>query len=757
MLCVCVTIKTIRTRITPFRHRSVSVPSIRLENLFPNRILGTTVAIPIREQTGLVNGRMSEEAQEEGESVDKSDVNVRVAVRTRPLSSKEKSMGCKECVVMEDKNIKIVDEDGNEKLFAFDFSYWHNVSQNKVYEDLAKPIVMSAIDGFNGVIFAYGQTGSGKTHTMQGSGDDVGIVPLMNKEIFSLLEEKINKNGGEALVTASYLEIYNEVIRDLLNPSDKQLKIREHPKLGIYVEHLAELVVDSAEGIASLLDQGNNVKQVAATQMNERSSRSHCCFIVTIKQRKIEEIGSGEDAVKRETTLTANINLVDLAGSERASKTGAQGSRLKEGAAINLSLATLGQVINMLAEGSKGHVPYRNSKLTRVLQQALGGNARTVMVAAISPADYNYNETLSTLQYASRASKIQNKTVRNEDVSQRMIRELREEVERLRAQMAQLEQLKGPLSPSNTQDEEDLRKMNDMKETIAMLEETKKRQWDEVQKLSKAYEEERNKTLNNEKVVRSIMQNVKEEKVALMRRLNELEQEKAQLLKLMKQTKQDYSVTKNQLEKDMARYQEIMAKPESEQPEDQVNSLFLRIEKNRDQLVEQRALMKDLKDRIKFNQEEQIEQKAEMEAQKLMLDQDAELRKQIQDEEKAKLIEEFSDDPQHARMEVAKFEKSYKKKLERAQRAESETYNKALELELEILNYKSDADMLRAEIRRLQAQLQAEREMASEKLKKTVEQLAEAFQRDQCKLLMALDQVTRDCAFLAKNNGRKFY
>lgn len=202
-------------------------------------------------------------------------VNVKVAVRARPLSSKEIERGCKECLSMVNDVTILCDESGVEKEFGFNYCYWTDVKQIQVYNDLADPIVKGALDGFNGCLFAYGQTGSGKTHSMMGSGSDEGIVPLMNQRIFEMLNTKQKENNSEFLVTAAYMEIYNEVIRDLLNPTEKQLKVREHPKLGIYVEHLAEIVVNSAQEISALLDQGNNVKQVAATNMNDRSCKCY--------------------------------------------------------------------------------------------------------------------------------------------------------------------------------------------------------------------------------------------------------------------------------------------------------------------------------------------------------------------------------------------------------------------------------------------------------------------------------------------------
>ncbi|KAH9119325.1 hypothetical protein AeMF1_007902, partial [Aphanomyces euteiches] len=295
-----------------------------------------------------------------------NDVNVKVAVRCRPMSTKEAQMGSKTIIKVVDQSIEIENpaDAADDKKFTFDYAYFTDSTQAQVYADVAQPLVDQAFQGYNGTIFAYGQTGSGKTHTMMGSGNDHGIIPKMNEDLFKRVEAQTNETT-KYLITVSFLEIYNEVIKDLLNPSDKVLKIREHPDMGIYVEHLAELVVREPADVTRLIEEGNKVRQVAATQMNERSSRSHSCFTIKIASKTVEQLKD----MTRETMMNAKINLVDLAGSERAAKTGATGDRLKEGAAINKSLSALGNVINMLADRSKkGHVPYRDSKLTRLLQ-----------------------------------------------------------------------------------------------------------------------------------------------------------------------------------------------------------------------------------------------------------------------------------------------------------------------------------------------------------------------------------------------------
>jgi len=226
-----------------------------------------------------------------------------------------------------------------------------------------------------------------------------------------------------------------QVISDLLNPSKAQLQIRESPDLGIYIQGVSEVVCKSHTDVMKLITQGTAMRRVAETEMNSESSRSHSIFTLSVEKRTMEKTSEKT----KETMLKSKLNLVDLAGSERASKTGATGATLKEGAAINKSLMTLGSVINALGELAKGkkvHVPYRDSKLTRLLQDSIGGNSSTLMLAALSPADYNYAETVITLQYAKRVKMVENKVERNEDVKEKEIRELKEEIEALRAALA---------------------------------------------------------------------------------------------------------------------------------------------------------------------------------------------------------------------------------------------------------------------------------------------------------------------------------
>ncbi|KAM6943532.1 kinesin-like protein KIF13B [Xenentodon cancila] len=389
------------------------------------------------------------------------DANVKVAVRVRPMNRREKELNTK-CVVEMVKNQTILhpagtnlgkgDSRNQSKVFAYDYCFWSMdetdkekfAGQEVVFQCLGESLLHNAFQGYNACIFAYGQTGSGKSYTMMGSGDQPGLIPRLCSALF----ERTQKEQREEecfTVEVSFMEIYNEKVRDLLDPKGgrQTLRVREHKVLGPYVDGLSRLAVTSYKDIESLMSEGNKSRTVAATNMNEESSRSHAVFNI-ILTHTLKDLQSGTSGEK-----VSRLSLVDLAGSERAAKTGAAGERLKEGSNINKSLTTLGLVISALAEQGTAKnktkfVPYRDSVLTWLLKDCLGGNSRTAMVATVSPAADNYEETLSTLRYADRAKNIVNHAVVNEDPNARIIRELREEVEKLRVQLTQAESLKAP-------------------------------------------------------------------------------------------------------------------------------------------------------------------------------------------------------------------------------------------------------------------------------------------------------------------------
>ncbi|CAD5124283.1 DgyrCDS12576 [Dimorphilus gyrociliatus] len=375
---------------------------------------------------------------------------VKVAVRVRPFNEREKKRNAKLVIDMKGNLTYISDPNNksNKKDFAFDYSYWSHdgfkeekngylspesaayADQKKVFDDLGKGVLENAWSGFNCSLFAYGQTGSGKSYSMVGYGNNKGIVPIVCEKLFQEIEGKREKaKDSEYQVVFSMIEIYNEQARDLLNPASFKvkggLKVRENPTKGLFfVDGLKELPVNSYQSIESKMTEGTKNRTVASTNMNATSSRAHT--VIGIKFTQKTPNASGQSM-----TRVSVINLVDLAGSERANSTGAEGDRLKEGASINQSLSNLGNCINALAENKK-NIPFRNSALTKLLKNALGGNSKTVMIAALSPADINYDETLSTLRFADRAKSIKTKAVINESPTDKLIRELKEENERLK-------------------------------------------------------------------------------------------------------------------------------------------------------------------------------------------------------------------------------------------------------------------------------------------------------------------------------------
>ncbi|QSL66523.1 hypothetical protein MERGE_000903 [Pneumocystis wakefieldiae] len=361
--------------------------------------------------------------------------SVRVIVRVRPLNEREIARGAK-CLVSVNTNdrqtliVKCPDDcdPSNSrafkrrirefKTFSFDRCLWsvdkmdkHFSGQNALYDCLGKEFVSHSLEGYNTCIFAYGQTGSGKTYSMIGSSDDPGLMPLACKDLFEQIEER-SKMDICFTVTVSYYEIYNEIAMDLLSARDViqkpvALKVRESPVDGPYLENLSEFQVTSFDDVLAFIRVGNNARITASTRMNETSSRSHAIFTVKIKQVYLDK------NEKKTVEKTSLFRLIDLAGSERAYATGSTGSRLKEGAFINKSLTSLGRVITYLSEGKSGTIiPYRDSVLTFLLSDSLGGNSKTAMVACISPSDYD--ESLSTLRYATAAKHIHTNAVVNE-------------------------------------------------------------------------------------------------------------------------------------------------------------------------------------------------------------------------------------------------------------------------------------------------------------------------------------------------------
>ena len=393
--------------------------------------------------------------------------NLKVAIRIRPPLSREieKNLPFRSIALANKENHSCslleyigaeLDEVGRQKewisnpqmfqihRFTFDEVFDIDSNQEEVYKVSAKPSVISVLEGYNSTIFAYGQTGTGKTFTMEGFTYDQydesrGIIPRTIEDIFAYIESNSNKDT-KFIIRAAYLQIYNEMISDLLKPNNpnKNLNIREDKKKGLYVEHLSEWAVRSPSDIYSLLERGASCREVSNTNMNDVSSRSHAVFMIIV-----EQLISNLEINGKQITKIGKLNLVDLAGSERTRITGATGKQLEESKKINKSLSALGNVINALTDSKeRKHIPYRDSKLTRLLENSLGGNCKTTMIATISPAQCSFNESLSTLNFAKRAKNIKNRPIVNEDIDHNaLIHQYEKELRKIRMELEEKSKL----------------------------------------------------------------------------------------------------------------------------------------------------------------------------------------------------------------------------------------------------------------------------------------------------------------------------
>ncbi|NWY98049.1 KIF14 protein, partial [Loxia curvirostra] len=449
-------VSTERFALTPKNSTSQDQPSLKLASnertphlqILAKKLPSVSSSLPVSTSSETkVNMKSLAESSSAGEDVFKvKNSKVIVAVRVRPFSNREKTENSFPVVSMSGSETIVQNPSTNQVYsFSYDFSFWsfdkshpNFASQAMIYKTLALPLLERAFEGYNTCLFAYGQTGSGKSYTMMGFDEDRGIIPRLCEDLFNQIAQ-MDKEQVLYHLEMSFFEVYNEKIHDLLifkaeNGQKKQLRVREHPVLGPYVEGLTGLVsCPDFCVLQSWLELGNKQRATAATVMNDKSSRSHSVFTLVMTQTKVEFMNE-EQCDRR---LTSHINLIDLAGSECCTKAQTTGERLKEGVSINKSLLTLGRVISALSKqsqnGKKTFIPYRESVLTWLLKESLGGNSQTTMIATVSPAASSTEETLSTLRYAKQACSIINIAKVNEDMNVKLIRELKAEIEKLRA------------------------------------------------------------------------------------------------------------------------------------------------------------------------------------------------------------------------------------------------------------------------------------------------------------------------------------
>lgn len=498
--------------------------------------------------------------------------SVKVVVKCRPMNQRETELRC-ESILQIDSTTRLCsirnpnDKTAPAKAFTFDGTYTEEATNEQVYSDIAFPLVEAVTEGYNGTVFAYGQTGCGKTFSMQGMVDPPsqrGLIPRAFEQIFDTIAVA---ETTRYLIHASYLEIYNEDIRDLLGKDMKaRLELKEKPDASVFVKDLSMHPCATVRDCEKVMTTGWSRRAVGATLMNASSSRSHSIFTIHLERCDVSEDGdNGRIRVSK-------LNLVDLAGSERQSKAGATGNRLKEATKINLSLSALGNVISALVDGRSMHIPYRDSKLTRLLQDSLGGNTKTLMVACLSPADNNYEETLSTLRYAKRAKNIRNKPTINEDPKDAIIREYLDEIARLKTMLETTGQQQS-LEPKiierivHVRNEDEIKekanaiareyeqKMKMMAEELAEANANRDKATFEIQRMQAEAEEEKRRLREqherNEKEMNNKLESMRKGKDALTNEMNKLREKYQEELK-----KVDQSVSPDQVEVEKKRIRE---------------------------------------------------------------------------------------------------------------------------------------------------------------------------------------------------------
>jgi kinesin family protein 3/17 len=501
---------------------------------------------------------------------DKSE-SVKVVVRCRPLGNKEMEEQ-RECIVNVDMNacfIQVYNPQNIKEIksFTFDHTYDWRATQELIFNQTALPILESIMEGYNGTIFAYGQTGTGKTYTMEGNDNekDKGIIPRSIDWIFNNIK---NYPAQQFLVRVSFVEIYNEEVRDLLSKVKRQkLNVREKDKV-FYVENVTVIQAENSKMTLDIMKSGRVNRATGATKMNPGSSRSHSIFSITVESSTTDEAGEAHYKVGK-------LNLVDLAGSERQSKTESTGERFVEATKINLSLTCLGSVINKLVSGKQQYIPYRDSKLTMLLQDSLGGNTKTVMIANVGPADYNYDETLNTLWYASRAKKIKNKPRINEDPKDALLRQYQEEIELMKKKLMAMGK-------------------GDLVMQISGNTGGGKNVINEEKQIQKALEDMENERKQFKEQSEAAINQIKEQK-------NKSEEEKKKLIEEIKKKNEENIIKKKEGEELLAKYKNIKSKMiKGDDTQKKVKEQEIEIKRQREEL----EIRKREEQRLKEIQEE---------------------------------------------------------------------------------------------------------------------------------------------------------
>lgn len=619
-------------------------------------------------------------------------VGVRVAARCRPFTEVEQGKGATRIVKMSGDKTTVQNPQqggaGKENTFAFDASYFWDVRASQIYKEQCSGMLKKALEGYNVSIVGFGTTGSGKTHLLCGTADDPGIIPMFNKNLFKYIDD----SKKEFFVTTSYLEILDDSFMDLLNPHGDKMAIRQHPQVGIFVDGLSDFVCPTAEDLARYYDQGNRARKMGSSDIRAHRARAHGFFTVTIEQKESDGARS----------LRSRVIFADLAGSE-----GLQSS--------DRSMSALSDVIAALGDPRKkgGHVPYRNSKVTRLLQDSLGGNSYTLLFSLVSPADTAYNDTVNTLQYAQYCKNIENSVRKNVDDSSHLMNELRDEIARLRDKLAS-----SSLNDANSKN--DVAQMQDL---IKDLQIAKKQSWEEKERMSAQYEEDRKLNLAKKGMLQWVMaDSVRKGNKEMQEKTLLMQKEKDQLQTEYKEKRKLVDTLKDDLQMKIVDYTKMAESGKATEGDTKarvnaIHDLKEKVKKENDNLKEVKRQLKELNEKQKRVKEDMRNQHAEVQT-------SSELRRLAKTEERKRLEAEnaqmLEEELERMRMEVDHHKAEIQLKL-----ADGYEYTKeqSMKLDMDVVKEREERRVVTMQLQALDAEKRMVLEELQESYQKHKEEL----------------------------------
>ncbi|XP_025087513.1 chromosome-associated kinesin KIF4A-like isoform X3 [Pomacea canaliculata] len=665
------------------------------------------------------------------------NIKIKVVGRCRPLTPEEIAKGSKSVVNIQGKDKIIINAAGKEQSYSLDSAFGADSKNADIYESKCDALLHRALEGYNITIMAFGATGSGKSYLMSGNEEDPGIVPLLSQKLFQNLKQR---TGKEYMVTASFLEIMDEKMLDLLNPHNNPMTLRQHIIKGIFVDGLSEMVVQSAEDLAQLYDQGLHARCIGAADVKAHRERAHAIFTITVEQKEHQSSKIG---------VRSTITLVELAGceiSESANHTVVAGNQ-----GILKVLSALGD-----SKQKGGHVPYRESLVTRLLQDSLGGNCITLMLVTVSSRDKAYQETHTALQYAQYTKTIQNHVKMNLDDTQDIISELRHEISKLR----------NKITSASEPNRDDVAKMEDL---IKDLQLAKKQTWEEKERLSGQYEEERKINLANKGVLEWVMDSMKKGSRELQEKILLLQKERDLISEQYKAKRKDVDELKEDLQKKIMDYTKYT---ESKKSESETKKLVTAIHELKERLKRETEALRKIKDNLSLVQARQQQEREHARAQMTGMKGNAELRQKVELEERKRMEQE------HKAMIDEEMEKSkldVESELAEIQMREADGYKystkEGAELERTLAQLRADKPVIAMKLQTMQkekeyveAELEDVYRMHNEQLElqqlqhyQTFRRYREMFEEQKAAIDQRYRQLLEDCiqdsVFLSSRNS----